>query len=379
MQHDTATENDNTDKEDRTAATKERDPKDDKSRNASFPIIVIGASAGGMEAIRELVSYLPPDIGAAICIVWHMSPDVRGILPDVLNRANTIYAAHAYDGEPLMKNRIYVAPPDHHLLIEGNYLRTSRGPKENRFRPAVDPLFRSAAYSCGARVIGIVLSGALDDGTAGLWTIKDRGGLAIVQDPQEAEVSSMPENAARYVKIDYSVPVSQMPNLLISLAKEMISNTVSNSMTEEDKVKTEVSIAADKNPLSVDVMELGELSPFTCPECHGVLTAIREGSLKRYRCHTGHAFSIDSLLSSLTENIEDSLWNAIRSMKESTMLLNHIGDHFAEINEKELAALYFKKALEAGQRAQKVREVVMKHEQLTEESVRQEAEEGKEM
>jgi two-component system chemotaxis response regulator CheB len=170
-------------------------------------IVVIGASAGGFEAIRALISSLPPDLDAAIFIVWHMSPDIRGVLPQVINRHKTIMASHAIDNEPIVYNRIYVAPPDRHLVIENGFVRVTRGPKENRFRPAVDPLFRSAAYTYGPRVIGIVLSGALDDGTAGLWTIKSRGGIAIVQDPADAEVPSMPENAIKAVDVDYLVPV----------------------------------------------------------------------------------------------------------------------------------------------------------------------------
>lgn len=160
-------------------------------------IIVIGASAGGFEAIKRIVTDLPSDIDASLFIVWHMSPDVRGILPQVLNRVNRIYAGHALDKEEIKTNRIYIAPPDHHLVLEEGRVRVTHGPKENRFRPAVDPLFRSAAYAYSNRVIGVVLTGALDDGTAGLWAVKHYGGVAVVQDPNDAEVPSMPENAIR--------------------------------------------------------------------------------------------------------------------------------------------------------------------------------------
>ena len=144
-------------------------------------IIVIGASAGGFEVIKRLVADLPPTLEASVFIVWHMSPDVNGILPQVLNRNSALRAAHAIDMEPIQPNRIYIAPPDHHLIIEDSHVRITRGPKENRFRPAVDPLFRSAAYAYGPRVVGLILSGALDDGSAGIWAIKQFGGLAIVQ------------------------------------------------------------------------------------------------------------------------------------------------------------------------------------------------------
>ena len=187
-------------------------------------IIVIGASAGGFEAFKTIVKDLPADLNASIFIVWHMAPDIRGILPQVLNRFNTLYAAHAFDKEKIQRGRIYIAPPDHHLIIEEGRVRITRGPKENRFRPAVDPLFRSAAYVYGNRVIGVILSGSLDDGTAGLWAVKHYGGIAIVQDPLDAEVPSMPANAMREVMVDYSVPVSELAGLLTRLSKQKLQN-----------------------------------------------------------------------------------------------------------------------------------------------------------
>ncbi len=196
-------------------------------------IIVIGASAGGFEAIKQLTAALPADLDAAIFIVWHMSPDVTGILPQVINREKTMLAANAIDHEPIVSNRIYVAPPDRHLLLEKGIVRITRGPKENRFRPAVDPLFRSAAYIYGARVIGIVLSGALDDGTSGLWTIKNRGGIAIVQEPAEAEVPSMPENAIAAVEVDYRVSIAEMVPLLIRLTSETVKKVTQFDMEEQ--------------------------------------------------------------------------------------------------------------------------------------------------
>ncbi len=338
-------------------------------------IVVIGASAGGFEALKKLVSNLPPDFGASIFIVWHMSPDVRGVLPQVLNRYQTLPVAHAFDGEEIVPNRIYVAPVDRHLLIERGRVRVTRGPKENRFRPAVDPLFRSAAYTYQNRVIGVVLSGALDDGTAGLWTIKHRGGITIVQDPSDAEVPSMPENALREVAVDYQIPVSEMAELLVRLSQEPVAaSEVVMNIDENKKTKIEIGIAAESNAFEAGVMNLGELSPYTCPDCHGVMSALRDGKLLRFRCHTGHAFTADSLLATVTENIEDSLYNAIRGIEESVMLLNHLGDHFAESNQMKLAALYFKKANEAEVRAKLVRQAVLAHEYLSGDSLQQLAE-----
>ena len=345
----------------------------------SSNIVVVGASAGGFEALKALVSGLPADLRAAIFIVWHMSPDVRGILPQVLNRMDTMPAAHAFDREMIEHGRIYVAPPDRHLLLENSHVRVSRGPKENRFRPAVDPLFRSAAYHYGRDVIGVILSGALDDGTSGLWTVKNRGGIAIVQDPNDAEVPSMPENAIREVAVDYTVPVAEMPRLLVTLIgqKEKDSRMDSSEGADDEQsrlLRTEIRIAAQDTALETGIMEFGELTPYTCPECHGVLSSVDEGPIKRYRCHTGHAFTADSLLATVTENIEDTLWSAIRGVDESIILLNHMGDHFAEVNEPRLAALYFQKANEARDRNQQIRQSVLSHERLSADSLRHESE-----
>ncbi|MBO9571351.1 MAG: chemotaxis protein CheB, partial [Chitinophagaceae bacterium] len=267
----------------------------------------------------------------------------------------------------------YVAPPDHHLLIEEGFVRVTRGPKENRFRPAIDPLFRSAALAYGSRVIGIILSGALDDGAAGLWAIKQQGGLAIVQDPDDAEVSSMPMNAISAVNTDHIVPVEKMGTLIAKLVNEQVSKNNGTEMDHEKRTYMEVNIAMEKDTANHNISEYGELTTYTCPECHGVLTSLREGDRIRFRCHTGHAFSADSLLSGITENIEETLWTTIRSMQESMFLLNHMGDHFAEANQPKTAALYFKKAREASKRTDLVRKAVFDHEQLSADSIKDEA------
>ena len=327
-------------------------------------IIVIGASAGGFDVIRTLVAGLPPDLNAAVLIVWHMSPDVHGIMPDVLNRVHTLPATHAVDGESLLPRHVYVAPPDHHLLVDNDVIRITRGPKENRFRPAIDPLFRSAALAYGPGVIGVICSGALDDGTAGLWTIKQYGGIAIAQDPAEAQVPSMPESAIGAVAMDYILPAAAIAPLLAKLVTEPLPATRQTS-PDTTLVKGEIDIAMEDAQQSRNVYQEGELSPYTCPECHGVLSTLLEGGRMRFRCHTGHAYSADSLLSSIGENIEGNLWATIRTIQESVMLLNHMGDHFAEANETHLAGLYFKKAKEADMRMALVRRAVMNHEQLS--------------
>ena len=341
--------------------------------NSNQRIIVIGGSTGGFEAFKIIVKNLPPDFNTPVFIVWHMSPDVRGILPDVLNRLNTIYAAHAYNNEEIKPNRIYVAPPDHHMLIEDGKILVTHGPKENRFRPAIDPLFRSAAYTYGNRVIGVILSGALDDGTWGLWTIKHHGGIAVVQNPNDAEVPSMPENALVHVQPDHCVPVADIAELLVRLTKEKL--TDKKEVMKDDQVKKEIHVAEENGAAEMELFRMGELTPFTCPECHGVLAKFTNGNLSRFRCHTGHAYSLDTLMAAISETIEESLYSAIRGIDESIMLLNHVGDHFAEANNPKLAALYFRKAQEAKDRGDAVRKTVFSHEQLSKGSLQQEADE----
>lgn len=336
-------------------------------------IVVIGGSTGGFEAFKKIIKNLPANFQPPVFIAWHMGADVHGILPDVLNRQNTIYAAHGYDGEVILPNRIYVAPPDYHLLVQDGKVRITHGPKENRFRPAVDPLFRSAALAFGNSVIGIILSGGLDDGTAGLWSVKHHGGIAVVQDPVEAEVRSMPENAIRHLDVDYCVSVSEMADLLVRLDKEPITGNI--EFMEDEQSKKEIEIAAEVNPMAIGFMKFGELTPYSCPECHGVLSRLHNDNIIRYRCHTGHAYSTDALMTALTEKIEDSLYSAIRGMDESMILLNHMGDHYSESNQPKLAAVYFKKAKEVDARSQLVRKATMTHEQLSKAMLRAKAHE----
>jgi two-component system chemotaxis response regulator CheB len=209
----------------------------------------------------------------------------------------------------------------------------------------------------------------LDDGTAGLWTVKNYGGIAIVQDPKDAEVPSMPENALREVNVDHAVPIAAMADLMVRLTKE--NPDKNNGVMKDEQTKKEIQIAAEDGALNLGMPGLGELTPFSCPECHGVLSKLKDGNLARYRCHTGHAYSVDTLLASISEKIEDSLYSAIRGIDESIMLLNHIGDHYAEVNHAKLAALYFQKAKEAEARSNLVRKAVLSNEQFSKDALLQ--------
>jgi len=336
-------------------------------------IIVIGASAGGLIAFETLVSQLPSNIPAAIFIVWHISPDYPSILPEILARATLLPVAHAIEREPLKPGRIYVAPPDHHLLVEPGYVRLSRGPRENRFRPAIDVLFRSAARYYGARVIGVVLSGSLDDGAAGLYAIKEQGGIAVVQDPSDALHSSMPRAAMKAVAVDHCVPIIEMGALLAHLVDKAIPVEEMNSVS--DKMDIEVGVAPEDKGLEMGIIKLGDFSPYTCPECHGVLMQLKEGNLIRFRCHTGHAYSLNTLLTEVTQSIEETLWDGIRTIEASEMLMIHTAKHLREMNEHEAADLLLQKAEDAKRRANLVRQAVMSNEILSQDNLNEEIQE----
>ena len=284
-------------------------------------IVVIGASAGGVYALKELITALPADLPASIFVVLHVSANEPSYLPEILSHAGQLPALHPVDGEAIQPGHVYIAPPDHHLLVEHDRILVSKGPKENRFRPSIDALFRSAAYTYGPQVIGVVLTGMLDDGTSGMWSIKRLGGVSVIQDPQEAPYPSMPQSVAQHVAVDYNVSIAQLADLLGELVQQEVGNKPSLSNQEENRMEKEVQVTKEDQALERDVFSLGEVSTLTCPECHGVLVSIQEGTLTRYRCHTGHGFTAKSLLSGVTQTVEDSLWNAIRALEEIVMLL----------------------------------------------------------
>jgi two-component system chemotaxis response regulator CheB len=336
---------------------------------ANRDIVVVGASAGGVDALQKMVGVLPADLPASLFVVWHVPPGALGVLPEVLSRAGPLPATHPRDGDAIEPARIYVAPPDHHLLLERDYIRIARGPKENRFRPAVDPLFRSAAYVFGARTVGIVLSGALDDGTAGLWTIKLRGGTTVVQDPADALHRSMPLNAMENVAIDYKLPAEGIGRLVTTLARQRAGPDAILPEHEREKIEHEIRVAGHGDALEEWVMRFGELSPFTCPECRGVLSLLRDGRIVRFRCHTGHAFSAGTLLAGVTEQIEDRLWDAVRALDEAVLLLNKLGEEHARAGDMRAAGECFDKAREAHARAQPIRDAAMRTEKLADEAL----------
>jgi two-component system chemotaxis response regulator CheB len=293
-------------------------------------LVVIGASSGGIEAMRQIVADLPADFPAAIAFVQHTSSHAPSVLHKILEKAGKLPAVSPTGTDDLRAGTIYVAPPNYHLLVEPGRVYLGRGPKENRFRPAIDPLFRSAAKVFGPNAVGVILTGNLDDGSAGLWAIKELGGVAIVQDPEDAMYPSMPTNAIKYVVPDFVVPLSDIAQLLVEVTaapKREFASQIPESM------EIEVKIATHEDPLAAGVGRLGEPSVFACPECHGVLLLLKDRGHPRFRCHTGHAYSTESLLVHIQEEVEIHLGTTIRAMQEGNVLMRSMAEHAASTDD----------------------------------------------
>jgi two-component system, chemotaxis family, protein-glutamate methylesterase/glutaminase len=285
-------------------------------------VVVIGASAGGLSALKKLISQLHNDFPLPVLVVHHISPDATGnVLLNVLNNLNTLKCQHAVNGNSLKSGHLYLAPSDHHLMIgKDQKMLVTKGAQENRYRPAVDPLFRSAAVEFGAGVIGIILTGYLDDGTAGMKAIKRCGGICIVQDPVEAEYPDMPNNALNNVDVDYCLPISAMSQLIYQL----IPQKLPNSKPVPDDILIEAKIAERVLSDLSSVNTVGDQVPFNCPGCGGVLWKVKKDSSLRFRCHTGHAYTAASLLAEQTNKIEETMWIALRMFEERKNLLTEM-------------------------------------------------------
>lgn len=307
----------------------------------------------------QLVHDLPPDLPAAIFIVLHIPAHSPSLLPDILDRSGSLKAIHPTDDMPIERGCIYVAPADQHMLLDKGRVRLTRGPRENRHRPAIDPLFRSAALVYGARVVGVVLTGSLDDGTAGLLAIKQRKGIVVVQDPKEALYPSMPQSALNHVQVDYRKPIAQIGPLLARLAHEPAADDKAYPASED--MQKEVRIAEmDINLLGSD-KQVGTPSVYSCPECGGVLWEMQDGNLLRFRCRVGHAFSIESVLAEQSDALERTLWAALKSLEENASLSRRMANSAHQNGHARLQAMYEKKSREAEQHAETLRQVLTKY------------------
>jgi two-component system chemotaxis response regulator CheB len=276
-------------------------------------IVVVGASAGGVEALKVLAAGLPADLNASVFMVLHIGLGINGqsYLPEILSNAGPLPAVRPRHGEKIQKGKIYVAPPDCHLLVQPDHIQLSHGPKENRTRPAINPLFRSAALAYGGRVTGVILTGTLDDGVAGLAEIKRRGGVAVVQDPETALYSSMPHNALKHVEVDHVVPLQQIARVVAGLAVK-------------DRTAIERDEPMEKTP-----------SQLTCPECRGPLSEERQGKIVEYSCRVGHRYTPLAMENEHRDTVERTLWSSVVALEEAADIIEQLAPELGETSAEE--------------------------------------------
>jgi len=324
---------------------------------AGRDIMVVGASSGGVEALTTVVSGLPHDFSAAVFVVLHVPARGDSLLPQILSRAGKLPAEHARDNEPVQKGRIYVAPPDFQLLLQDRVMRLVRGPRENNHRPAVDPTLRTAARVYGPRVVGVVLSGALDDGTAGMVAVKRRGGIAVVQDPKDALFPDMPRSVMEAIDIDYCLPKAELASLLVRLSHESVAVDVVPPVPED--LQKEAAIEAVEMETLENEERPGTPSVFGCPECGGVLWELQDGGSLRFRCRVGHAFGADGLLAAQSEGLDVALWTAFRTLEENAALARRIAIRARESQRTASARMFEKRAQRAERQAQVIRRALL--------------------
>jgi two-component system chemotaxis response regulator CheB len=319
-------------------------------------LVVIGSSAGGIEALSALVAALPEDLAACVCVVQHLSSSHESFLPRILGQAGTLPVTFATAGAPLTAGRIYVAPPDRHLVVDGRQLQVVMGPRENNFRPAVDPLFRSAALAHGERVIGVVLSGALDCGTAGLLAIKRCGGVALVQDPDEALVADMPRNAIDNVPVDAVLSLAAIAGKIIELSRRP---TRSGPRAVPRLLEQEVGI--DRMSAESEMMPpVGTPAGLTCPNCAGPLYEVSDGPQLRFRCRVGHGFGGSALAAEQQNTTEGAFWAALRALEEQAALARRLATRARELGQKRSVSMFEERAVAAEHQARVVREELLK-------------------
>ena len=313
-------------------------------------IVVVGASAGGLKALQQLMAYLPADLPAAVLVTTHLAPTVPSKVAAVLHKAGSLPAATAVDGMPVKPGHIHTAMPDRHLLVDDeDVLRLSRGPRENRVRPAVDALFRSAARWCGPRVMGVVLSGSLDDGAAGLAAIVECGGAALVQDPADAMFDGMPRAALRAVPGAEVGTPAQLARKINEWAGRPVRPTVAGPtealIWETDMVRE----ARSKLPIGGNPVGLG------CPECGGGINSVVTGNAVHYICHAGHSYSPESFLAGQQESIEAALWTALSALQEKAMVLQKLADQAEQSGDRAAADDHRERAAPAARAAELLR------------------------
>jgi two-component system chemotaxis response regulator CheB len=319
-------------------------------------IVVVGASAGGVEALVAIARALPADLAAPVAVVLHTPAAGPSALPAILARAGPLDARHARHGESLEAGTIYVAPPDHHLLVRDGAAQLARGAQENGHRPAIDPLFRSAARQFGAGAVAVILSGSRDDGAAGVAAVAEQGGHVIVQDPADALIDSMPENAIAANHPEFVVPVNEIAAVIARLAAGPVPDRPADHTKEADVeeryAELDLDVIGDESPP-------GRPSSLSCPDCGGVLRLVEDGHLLRFPCRVGHAYGAESLLGAQSDTIEEALWTALRALEERIDLHRRVSRRLRERGDGRRAENYERQALESEPHVKVLREVLL--------------------
>ncbi|MGL3108876.1 chemotaxis protein CheB [Bradyrhizobium sp. BR 1432] len=319
-------------------------------------IIVIGGSAGATQPLKQILGRLPADLPAAIFVVLHIPAQGIGILSTVANNAGPLPVRQAKNGMKIEPGQIYLAAPDHHLLLSGDHIFLGRGPRENLVRPAIDALFRSAALYHGPRVIGVLLSGLLSDGAAGLNAIKRCGGMTVVQDPMDAISDEMPRRAMEATTIDLCVPGATMGDVLSELVKEQ----AGVPLPIPPEIRLEVEIAAGERIGSDNLVSVADPVALTCPACGGVLSEVKEGRPMRFRCQVGHAFTADVLAKEQEGRVDEALRVALRIIEERAELVHRMAADGRRSDRPAVAEMYEARAAEYREYADMIRRVVLK-------------------
>ena len=324
-------------------------------------ILAIGASAGGVEALRFLASEFSPDLQAAVVVAIHLPSEFRSTLDAILTQDGPLPAIFADDGQALERGHIYIGPPGCHLLVDADRLHLGTGPRENNARPALDPMFRSAALCCGHRAIGVVLTGTLSDGAAGLYAIQQCGGLTVVQDPADAAQSEMPAMALDKVKPDHVVSLKGMPALL----EQLVQRRAGPHTRAPSSIGYEVEVARNGHTSMSTMDRIGRRSVLACPDCHGVMWEIDEGELTRYRCHVGHAYTAELMALALDENLTRALGSALRALDERSALARKLQKQAEESGRNAAAASWALKAQEHEREGQVIRESIRRADEIS--------------
>lgn len=317
----------------------------DGSYDGTRDVVVVGASAGGVGSLREFVARLDPTLPAAVLVVLHLPPSGPSMLASILDKSGPLPVVTAADRDALEHGRIVVAPPDHHLVVTDAHSTITRGPHENGTRPAVDVLFRSAARACGPRVVGVILSGALDDGTAGMEAIRQRGGAVLAQSPDDAAYPSMPSSVIQNVGADMIGTAAELADMVNDLARTP-ARTEAQS-TPSRLLTREVQIADMQLGVFDDPDRPGQAAGFSCPDCNGSLFQIHDGDLVRFRCRVGHAWSSLALMAAQSESLDSALWMALRSLEDKAALSDQLADRAAERGNTLSRQRFLEKAAEA--------------------------------